>query len=101
MEVTQDRPSNRNRSAFYADDQRISNSVKSHQPLIQNNTRRVTQSDEIRDGPDHKDCRNRRDCAKPDPMFTQDRSLDAPIKRIGAEPGTYDGANGSATHSNQ
>jgi len=65
MKVAQDRPSDRNCSAFYHDDQRVSDSVIPHQPLIQNNSWRVTQGDKVGNRPNHKNRRNHTDCPKP------------------------------------
>src|SRR5579863_8634463 len=101
MEVTQDRPSNRNRSAFYRDDKRVSNPVKPDQPLVQNNFGFVAQRDKIRNRPSHKNRRDRHDCSKPQSSFGLNRGFGPPIQRISAEPRTHDGPNRSASHANQ
>src|ERR1700691_1073829 len=100
MEVAQNRPPNRYRGTFYRDDDPVSDSVKPHQPLIQSNLWRVTQRDKISNCPDRQNGRSHHDSAKPQSSFAQsrsiDRSLSPPIKRIGAETGTHNGANRSA-----
>ncbi len=101
MEVAQDRRSNTYRSAFHGDDEREPDSEKSSQTVIQSDFWHVTEGGKVRNRPNHKNCRDRPDCAKPQCSLALNRSLDPRRQRISAEPGTDNGANRSASHANQ